>query len=112
MPPYDPDSQLDASSLFRLEEATGMDVMIPIVLQLGQFNTNLHFILEAAGIKGVTKQAGYELMAVVGKLSSLGLFSCEELEVLIRKFLKTMKPKTWRTCTIFHTECPGNGGGS
>ena len=72
MPPYDPDSQLDSSSLFRLEEATGMDVMIPIVYQLGLFNTNLHFILEAAG---VTTGAGYELMAVLDKLSIYGPWS-------------------------------------
>ena len=52
-----------------------MDVMIPIVYQLGLFNTNLHFILEAAGIMGVTTRAGYELMAVLDKLSIYGPWS-------------------------------------
>ena len=47
--PYDLDSQLGLSSLCRLEVATWMEVMTPIVEWLGQFNTDFHFRLEAAG---------------------------------------------------------------
>ena len=45
----------------------------------------------------MTAQAGYELMAVVGEWSSFGPESCVALQAFIWKFMKTMKPKTWRT---------------
>ena len=66
VPPYDPDSQLDVSSLCRLEAATGMEVMTPIVERLGQLNTDFHFRLEAAGMRLMTR-AGDELMALVSR---------------------------------------------
>ena len=64
VPPYDSDSQLDVSSLCSLEAATGMEVMMPIVERLGQFNTDFHFRLEAAGMRLMT-WPGDELMALV-----------------------------------------------
>ena len=65
VPPYDPESQLGTSSLCRLEAATGMEVMTLIVERLGQFNTDFHCKLEAAGMRLMTR-AGDKLMALVG----------------------------------------------
>ena len=95
VPPYDSDSQLDVSSLCRLEAATGMEVMMPIIERLGQFNTDFHFRLEAAGMRLMTR-AGDELMALVGRTPPVGL-TADKVKKIILLFLKTMEPKTWRT---------------
>ena len=87
VPPYDPDSQLDTSSLCRLEAATGMKVMMPIVKRLGQFNTDFHFRLEGAGMRLMT-WAGDKLMDLTPPY---------KVEDIILLFLETMEPKTWRT---------------
>ena len=95
VPPYDPDSQLGLSSLCRLEAATGMKVMMPIVERLGQFNTDFHCRLEAAGMSLMTR-AGDELMDLVGGTPPVGL-TADKVKKIILQFLKTMEPKTWRT---------------
>ena len=95
VPPYDPDSQLDTSSLCRLEAATGMEVMTPIVERLGQFNTDFPCRLEAAGMRLMTP-AGDKLMALVGGTPSVGL-RADKVKKIILLFLETMEPKTWRT---------------
>ena len=95
VPPYDPDSQLDMSSLCRLEAATGMEVMTPIVERLGQFNTDFHFRLEAAGMRLMTR-AGDQLMALVGGTPPVGL-TADKVKKIILQFLETMESKTWRT---------------
>ena len=94
MPPYDPDSQFGSSSLCRLEAATGMKVMTPIVERLGQFNTDFHFRLEAAGMR-LRTQAGDELMALVAGTPPVGL-TADKVKIILL-FLETMEPKTWRT---------------
>ena len=93
VPPYDPDSQLGLSSLCRLEAATGMEVMMPIIERLGQFNTDFHCKLEAAGMRLMTR-AGDELMDLVGGTPPVELYKVKEIILL---FLKTMESKTWRT---------------
>ena len=90
--PYDPDRRLGLSSLCRLEAATGMEVMTPIVERLGQFNTDFHFRLEAAGMRLMTR-AGDELMDLVGGTPPVGLTA----DKVKKMFLGTMEPKTWRT---------------
>ena len=95
VPPYDPDSQLGLSSLCRLEAAAGMKVMTPIVERLGQFNTDFHFRLEAAGMRLMTR-AGDELMDLVGGMPPVGL-TAYKVKKIILLFLKTMESKTWRT---------------
>ena len=95
VPPYDPDSQLDMSSLFRLEAATGMEVITPIVERLGQFNTDFHCKLEAAGMRLKT-WGGDQLMALVGRTPPVGL-TADKVKKIILLFLETMEPKTWRT---------------
>ena len=89
VPPYDPDSQLGLSSLCRLEAATGMEVIMPIVERLGQFNTDFHCRLEAAGMRLMIR-AGDKLMALVGGTSP------DKVKITLQ-FLKSMEPKTWRT---------------
>ena len=97
VPPYDPDSQLDVSSLCRLEAATGMKVMMPIIERLGQFNTDFHFRLEAAGMRLMT-WPGDELMALVGRTPPVGLTADKVKKIiLLDLFLETMEPKIWRT---------------
>ena len=93
VPPYDPDSQLGLSSLCRLEAATGMKVMMSIVERLGQFNTDFHFRLEAAGMRWLMT---CELMALVGGTPPVGL-TADKVKEIILQFLETMEPKTWRT---------------
>ena len=95
VPPYDPDSQVHMSSLCRLEAATGMKVMTPIVERLGQFNTDFHFRLEAAGMRLMT-WTGDRLMALVGGTPPVGL-TADKVKEIILLFLETMEPKTWRT---------------
>ena len=75
------------SSLCRLEAATGMEVIMPIVTQLGQFNTDFHFRLEAAGMRLMT-WAGDKLMDLTPPY---------KVKKIILLFLETMEPKTWRT---------------
>ena len=86
---------MDVSSLCRLEAATGMEVMMPIIERLGQSNTDFHFRLEAAGMRLMTR-AGDELMVLVGRTPPVGL-TADKVEKIILLFLKTMEPKTWRT---------------
>ena len=83
------------SSLCRLEAATGMKVMTLIVERLGQFNTDFHFRLEAAGMRLMTR-AGDQLMALVGGTPPVGL-TADKVNEIILLFLETMEPKTWRT---------------
>ena len=95
VPPYDPDSQLDMSSLCRLEAATGQKVMTPVIERLGEFNTDFHFRLEAAGMRLMTR-AGDKLMALVGGTPPVGL-TADKVKEIILLFMKTMESKTWRT---------------
>ena len=95
VPPYDPDSQLDMSSLCRLEAATGQKVMTPVIERLGEFNTDFHFRLEAAGMRSMTR-AGDKLMALVGGTPPVGL-TADKVKEIILLFMKTMESKTWRT---------------
>ena len=83
------------SSLCRLEAATGMKVMTLIVERLGQFNTDFHFRLEAAGMRLMTR-AGDKLMALFGGTPPVGL-RADKVKEIILLFLETMEPKAWRT---------------
>ena len=94
VPPYDPESQLGLRSLCKLEAATGMEVMMSIVERLGQFNTDFHFRLEAAGMRLMTR-AGDKLMDLVGETPLI--LTADKVKKIILQFLETMEPKTWRT---------------
>ena len=62
---------------------------MPIVERLGQFNTDFHCRLEAAGMRLMTR-AGDKLMALVGGTPP------DKVKITLQ-FLKSMEPKTWRT---------------
>ena len=69
--------------------------MTPIVERLGEFNTDFHFRLEAAGMRLMTR-AGDKLMTLVGGMPPDAL-TADKVKEIILLFLETMEPKTWRT---------------
>ena len=68
---------------------------MPIIERLGQFNTDFHCRLQAAGMRLMTR-AGGELMALVGRTPPVGLTAYKVKKITLQ-FLETMEPKTWRT---------------
>ena len=72
-----------------------MEVIMPIAERLGQFNTDFHCRLEAAGMRLMTL-AGEKLMALVGGTPPVGL-TADKVKKITLQFLESMEPKTWRT---------------